>query len=232
MKSKVVLGLSGGLDSAVLLGLYLHKGNDVLCCVFDYGSTHGPHEQKAALDVAGYYSFHFPGKVDVQFIEMGAVFGMSSSALLAANEQAIPEGEYDKDNMKRTVVPGRNLIFASVMAGIAESVGARAVALGIHSGDHDLYPDCTVQFAKSLDTTVYLSSGGAVCVEAPFAYHTKGDIVHKGHNFPVPAPFHLTRSCYQDSDVACGKCGTCQERLEAFRHVGIPDPVPYNRVNG
>lgn len=225
----VVLGLSGGLDSTVLLGHFLHQGDSVLCCVFDYGSTHGPHEQKAALAVADYYSSHFPGKVDVRFIEMGSVFSMSSSALLAANGQDIPEGEYNKDNMKRTVVPGRNLIFASVMAGIAESVGARAIALGIHSGDHDLYPDCTVQFAKALDTTIYLSSGGKVSVEAPFVHLTKADIVLKGHNFKFPAPFHLTRSCYQSSDKACGKCGTCRERLHAFRSLGLHDPVPYNK---
>ena len=94
--------------------------------------------------------------------------GGFNSALMKSSEEAIPEGHYEEESMKSTVVPGRNLIFASIMAGLAESVGADYVALGVHSGDHFIYPDCRMEFIKALDNTVFLSSDKTVEIITPF----------------------------------------------------------------
>lgn len=148
-----------------------------------------------------------------------------SSNLLLACGQEIPEGPYQEESMKKTIVPGRNLIFAAIMAGLAESVGASAIALAVHSGDHAIYPDCRPEFIKALDSVIYLSSSRKVEVIAPFLNQDKADILRVGIRLQVP--YNLTRSCYKNQDTSCGKCGTCIERLEAFQKIGIQDPIKY-----
>jgi 7-cyano-7-deazaguanine synthase len=137
----------------------------------------------------------------------------------------VPKADYDPGSMNQTVVPGRNLIFASVLAALAESRGGGHVALATHSGDHYLYPDCRPAFNESLAQTVQAGSDGAVGLFAPFAALSKADIVGIGRRLKVP--FELTRSCYEDSPQSCGACGTCRERLQAFAANGIVDPIEY-----
>lgn len=219
----VVMGLSGGLDSAVLLAAFLRYGaHKVYCCTFDYGSTHGPYERAAAMALLKHYDM--PKVVHIDF-DLRTVFKGFSSALLAEQKREIPEGRYSRENIVKTKVPGRNLIFASIMAGIAESVGAQYVALGIHGGDHDLYADCTPEFAKAVDSAVYQSSNRKVEVIAPLLRLHKAEIVRVGHELDVP--FALTRSCYKPQPISCGKCATCVERRQAFDAAGIKDPIPY-----
>ena len=232
---QVVMGLSGGMDSATLLGYLLEKEMEVICCTFDYGSTHGKYEMEAAEKVINFYSMIYGsmiygGRVRRLKIDMTKIFPYFSSSLLVASGREIPEGNYDDDNMKQTVVPGRNLIFASIMAGLAESLGAQKVALGVHSGDHHIYPDCRTEFVKALDTTVYLSSDRKVEVIAPFLNLNKADILNVGYSLQIPVPYHLTRTCYKNQPVSCGKCGSCTERLEAFAKIGKKDPIPYTRA--
>jgi len=130
--------------------------------------------------------------------------------------------------MQATVVPARNLIFSSVIAGYAESVGAGAISLGVHSGDHHIYPDCRPEFVSSLNTSVLLATDKKVRVEAPFLNYTKAEIIKTGLNLKsVEVPYHLTRTCYKDQELACGKCGSCFERLEAFEELGLTDPIKY-----
>lgn len=223
--AKAVMGLSGGMDSSTLLGNLLHKGLEVHCCLFTYGSKHNAYENKAAREVRSYYEKqNFQVHLHAfDFSNLTADF--KSDLLLSGGD--IPEGHYNDANMKRTVVPGRNLIFISVMAGLAESIGAQVLALGVHAGDHHIYPDCRAEFIKAAGLTVYLSSEGQVDVIAPFLGHDKYGILKDGFSQGVPVPYGLTRTCYKDQPVACGKCGSCQERKEAFMRLGYKDPIQY-----
>ena len=127
--------------------------------------------------------------------------------------------------MSQTVVPGRNLIMSSILASIAETVGAQQIYLGVHSGDHAIYPDCRPEFVEALDKTVKTSTDGKCVVVAPYLRGDKTSIIKDGLTMGVP--YKDTRTCYKDQGIACGKCGSCQERLEAFKANGIEDPIEY-----
>lgn len=223
----VVLGLSGGMDSSTLLGYYLDRGAKVHCCAFMYGAKHNEFENAAAIAVYQYYE-KLGFNMAISIINLEQVMRNFKSALMLTGGP-IPEGHYAAESMKQTVVPGRNLIMASVMAGLAESIGAGVVALGVHSGDHHIYPDCRPEFIGALKTTVEYSSGMAVTVQAPFTHDTKESILHRGYGYAIPVPYHLTRTCYKNQMESCGKCGSCTERLEAFEALGITDPIDYAR---
>ena len=216
-----ILSLSGGLDSAVLCAALLaeHGPGSVDAVFFQYGSKHGPWEEKAAHALAAHFS------LQLTIIDLGGIFRHAQSALLASDTRAIPAQEYDAASMKQTVVPGRNLMFASVLASLAESRSIPKVALATHAGDHHLYPDCRPSFNQALDRVLEESSGGATRIATPFQHLSKSRIVALGASLGVP--FALTRSCYSPEPVSCGLCGTCRERLQAFADNGLTDPLPY-----
>jgi len=225
---KVVIGLSGGMDSATLLGHLLEQGAEVHCCTFYYGSKHGKWENRAAENIIDYYQNKRLPIFGYAF-DLQAVFAnlLSTSSLLNSGGD-IPEGHYTDITMKSTVVPGRNMIFSSIMASLAESIGAQEVALGVHAGDHHIYPDCRPEFIGALDRAVYLSSDKTVEITTPFVNFTKLDILMAGKvHYKTEVPYHLTRTCYTDHEFSCGKCGSCVERLEAFSQYGMPDPITY-----
>jgi 7-cyano-7-deazaguanine synthase len=222
---KVVIGLSGGMDSATLLGYYLSLGAEVHCCSFYYGSKHGQWEGRAANNLFEFYNQRgFP--IIRHFFDLRSVFTNFQSNLLKSGG-AIPEGHYDDESMRLTVVPGRNMIFASIMAGLAESIKADTIALGVHSGDHHIYPDCRPEFIRALMDTIEFSTDGGVRVEAPFIYEDKSTILKMGYGFEQNVPYQLTRTCYKDQEKSCGKCGSCTERIFAFNELGLQDPIPY-----
>jgi 7-cyano-7-deazaguanine synthase len=223
--NKIVIGLSGGMDSATLLGMLLNYGYEVHCCSFMYGSKHGKWELESAKKIIQYYLLD-GAPVYHHIYNLTSVFDGFESALLKTGE-AIPEGHYNDENMRKTVVPGRNLIFASIMAGLAESIGANLIELGVHAGDHHIYPDCRFEFIHFLHHTVYSSSDEKVQVRAPFIEYNKADILRRGLALPIQVPYQLTRTCYKDQELACGLCGSCRERIEAFEKNGIKDPVQY-----
>jgi len=216
--SNIVMSLSGGMDSTTMLGYYLDKGDKVLCVHFQYGSKHNEYELKAVKEVTEYYS------VPLKIINMHEAFSnMTSNLMLSGGE--IPEGHYEDITMKKTVIPGRNTIFASVLMGIAESIGADTIALGLHQGDHAIYPDCRKEYTKALDALVYLASDRKIEVEAPFLSTDKTGICTVG--LKIDVPYQLTRTCYKDQPISCGKCGACQERLIAFELNKRIDPISY-----
>ena len=217
---KALISLSGGMDSATVLAAALEQyspGN--VCCVgFTYGSKHNKYEASAAYDLAGYYG------VPYDLLDLSVAFKSFKSDLLKTGGE-IPEGHYEAESMRRTVVPGRNLIFLAVLAGYAESHDFRDVWLGVHAGDHHIYPDCRPDFIWAAASAIKFATEGKVKIQTPFIHHTKGDILRRGLSLKVP--YQLTRTCYKDQLVACGKCGSCQERLEAFRQNGVEDPLEY-----
>ena len=224
--SKMVVSLSGGIDSTVLCAMLLaeRKYRLVLPVFFRYGSKHGRWEEEAARKVAKYFS------LKLTLVDLRAAFSRTTSALLLADKRPIPKASYDKENMKHTLVPGRNLIFASFLAAIAESQQAEAIAMATHAGDHCLYPDCRPSFNAALANAIMESSDGKVRLLTPFSTMDKAAIVAQGIRLGVP--FSLTRSCYENLILSCGRCGTCRERLAAFAVNEIADPLAYPRLAG
>ena len=145
----------------------------------------------------------------------------------------VPEGHYEAESMKATVVPNRNAIFLSLAYALAVSEQCDFVATAVHSGDHHIYPDCRPQFLKSFDLMEKYATEGYSKVDlhlmTPFSKKTKSDIVTTGavHN----VPFQNTWSCYKGELLQCGKCGTCVERIEAFAVAEVPDPTVYQEAN-
>lgn len=219
MSQKAVISLSGGMDSTSLLAAGMREGREFEAVSFSYGSTHNPYENAAAAEIAAFYGIPFHP------IDLMAVMGSFRSALLASNQKKIPEGHYEEESMSMTVVPGRNMIFASILAGFAWSIKAEEVWLGVHSGDHAIYPDCRPGFVEAMSHAIQEGTGGRVVLYTPFLHLDKTKIIKQGLLHKVP--YHLTRTCYKPQLVSCGKCGACQERLEAFRNNETDDPIKY-----
>jgi len=222
MLDSMVLALSGGLDSCTLLSILIddiyYQPTNIKCVGFEYGSKHNKYELEAAKKVAKYF------EVEYTLIDLRSVGKILNSNLLLSGGE-IPEGHYDDKNMTQTVVPGRNMLFASVLAGYAESIGFNNIALGVHKGDESNYPDCRKEFIKALDSCIYLSTDKSVDVYTPLIDMDKTEIVKEG--LLLEAPYHLTRSCYKDQEISCGKCSTCVQRLEAFKNNKTKDPIKY-----
>lgn len=215
-KKDCIIVLSGGMDSVTLLHEY--KERIALAVTFDYGSNHNAREiecarrQCALLDIR---HLVIPLKFMAEYFR---------SSLLDGAE-AIPEGNYDDDNMKSTVVPFRNGIMLSVACGLAESNDLQHVLIANHGGDHTIYPDCRPGFVDAMGEAMRQGTFNGVQILAPYTLITKDDIARRGAEMGVD--YSLTYSCYKGGERHCGKCGTCMERREAFADAGIDDPTDY-----
>lgn len=215
-----LVSLSGGMDSATLLAnsINAYGKPNVEAVGFTYGSKHNSYENKAAEALALYY------EVPYRLIDLTQVMaGLKSNLLKAGGE--IPEGHYEQDNMSLTVVPGRNIIFLSVLASIAMSEKFNYVTIGVHAGDHHIYPDCRPEFIRQMGWAIFYGTDSKVQLLTPLLHFTKAGILEAGLKMMVP--YHITRTCYKDQPVACGKCGSCVERREAFSLQKATDPIPY-----
>lgn len=217
---KAVIILSGGMDSGTLLGKLIYEGNyDVYPITFNYGQRHVK-EIEAAENICKWFSLRHRH----QIIELPIKFLLSNSALTGSTE--VPEGHYAEESMKQTVVPNRNMIMLSIALGYAINIKARKLFYGAHAGDHDIYPDCRPEFVAAMQNAAELCDYHMVDIEAPFLHMDKGDIAKYG--IARGFPYQLTWTCYKGRDKACGKCGACRERLEAFEKAERKDPLRYD----
>ena len=210
MKKDSIIILSGGMDSTTLL--YDQKDRIALALTFDYGSNHNAKEipfAKWHCEQLGIEHIVIPLEFMSRYFE--------SSLLQGA--QAIPEGQYDEENMKSTVVPFRNGIMLAIAAGLAESRGLQYVMMASHGGDHAIYPDCRPEFVRAMSEATRLGTYPGIEIVAPYTNMTKVDIARKGKALGVD--YSKTWSCYKGGEEPCGKCGTCVERAEALRAAGI-----------
>lgn len=208
--------LSGGVDSTTLL--HYKKDSIALAVSFDYGSNHNKREIECAVWQCRKLGIPH---IIIPLEFMGKYF--KSSLLNGASE--IPQGNYDDENMKSTVVPFRNGIMLSIACGLAESKGLKYVMMANHGGDHAIYPDCRPEFTKAMNRAMQAGTYEGVTLVDPFTHITKGDIVTMGLNLGVD--YSHTYSCYCGEEKHCGKCGTCRERLQAFEQAGVKDPREY-----
>lgn len=211
---KVIVILSGGVDSTTLLYDVISQGYDVTALSFAYGQKHIKELEYAQKTCE---------KLNIPWIKRGMSFGCDSA--LTSSKIDIPEGHYEDENMKSTVVPYRNLSMLVEAAVIATSRGAKKIFYGAHGGDHAIYPDCRKEFVDAVREVIKLADYSEVDIQAPYLSMDKGDIVNKGKELNVD--YSLTWTCYKGLKEACGKCGSCTERIEAFEKAGIKDPIKY-----
>ena len=216
MTKDSIIIYSGGLDSTTLL--YEERERIALAVTFDYGSNHAAREIACAR--------RHCEKLGIEHLVIDLAFiGRYFCSSLTAGADAIPEGNYDDENMRSTVVPFRNGIMLSVACGLAESRGLKRVLIANHGGDHAIYPDCRPEFVEAMDSAMTAGTYEGVKLVAPYTDITKGDIVKRGMKLGID--YGTTYSCYRGGERHCGRCGTCRERKEAFAEAGIIDPTNY-----
>ncbi len=218
-ETSVVVLLSGGLDSTVLLGHMLAHGASVRGLSVMYGQRHLT-EIEAAKRVARFYD------VPHQIVDLGALAAVMRNSSQTDKSVPVPEGHYADESMKATIVPNRNMILLATAIAEAISCGFNAVAYAAHAGDHAIYPDCRPEFADAMKVAASLCHYTPIYLMRPFITMTKKAIVQRG--YAIGAPMHFTYSCYVGKpEIHCGKCGTCVERKEAFALAGVTDPTSY-----
>lgn len=239
---KAILSLSGGLDSTCLLMYLLSNDYEVKSYSFQYGQKHQVELEKVKRNVEFLQGKGF--KLSHQIIDLRDCFSDSNSSLHVGGAP-IPEGHYAEENMKSTVIENRNVIFSAIIYGKALSWANKGesnvdIFLGLHSGDHSIYPDCCEESRIACEHAFKVSNWGGerVGYEAPFNHMDKGGVLAEGLRAMTILGFNdreinfvlsNTHTCYNpDSEGrSCGKCGSCTERLEAFQANGIIDPVTY-----
>ena len=268
---QAVLSLSGGMDSSSLLLHLLANGYEVTALGFDYGQKHKV-ELERATSLVEYlnatrltHTDHAPGgfteaypAVKYQIIKLDGLSKLLNSALVEGGDD-VPEGHYEQDNMKDTVVPNRNKIFSSIIQAVALSVATSgeeardvAIAMGIHAGDHAIYPDCRQEF-RDVDMEAFRVgnwNNELVSVYTPYLEVNKFDILEDGQKscdilgVEFNEVYKRTNTSYKpiliNMDGGMGydewfsdyKSAASVERIEAFIKLGRPDPVAYADETG
>jgi 7-cyano-7-deazaguanine synthase len=259
MNKQAVLSLSGGMDSSTLLLHLLAKGYEVTCLSFDYGQKHNV-ELERAKELVKYLNAHsryedeqyFP-KIKYQTITLKGLDKLLNSALVKGGND-VPEGHYAEENMKATVVPNRNKIFSSIIQSVALSIANEKnteveIAMGIHAGDHAIYPDCRQEFRDidydafcagnwdadrvryftpylHLDKAGILEDGEKCCTYL----HLNFDKVYAKTNTSYKPMIHIVFDSYGNPSeewFSDYKSASSVERVEAFIKLGRKDPVNY-----
>lgn len=248
----LVVSLSGGMDSSTLFLRALSEvkktGGTVTALSFYYGQKHHVELQRAQNLVSYVQNHGFPD-VKYEVIKLEGLPELLNSALVQGGDE-VPEGHYAHDNMKATVVPNRNKIFASITQAVALSVADRteentAIALGIHAGDHAIYPDCRQEFRDADDAAFRIGNWGSERVNyfTPYLHGDKYDILQDGEKLceelglDFDTVYASTNTSYKPmmhdgvwySDY---KSASSVERIEAFIELGRPDPVAYADESG
>ena len=238
-KKQAVLSLSGGMDSSTVLLHLLAEGYEVTALSFDYGQKHNVELERAAelieyLDKNGH-------SVKYQRITLQGLVSLLNSNLVKGGDE-VPEGHYEEENMKDTVVPNRNKMFSSIIQAAALSIANAKncdvkIAMGIHAGDHAIYPDCRQEF-RDADYKAFTEGNwdaDKVTYYTPFLNGDKFDILVEGqsacHKLDIDFDevYKRTNTSYKPTAEGLSdyKSASSVERIEAFLKLGRKDPVAY-----
>jgi len=224
--SRVVILLSGGLDSATAAAIAKSKGYELFALTIDYGQRHKI-EIESAKKIAQHLGVakHIVMPIDLRR------FGGSS----LTSESDVPKDvplEQIGQSIPNTYVPARNTVFLALALAFAESVGAEKIYIGVSGIDYSGYPDCRPEFLQAFNTLANLATKSGIessvfSIEAPLLSFTKRETILCGLEHGVD--YSLTFTCYDPSPMgkSCGRCEACQLRLHAFREAGVPDPLEY-----
>ena len=256
MKKHCVVSLSGGMDSSTLLLRALSEYDSVTALSFDYGQKHRI-ELERATDLVKYINSHcttdtdsktvdYPYFVNYQVIKLDGLPSLLNSSLVEGGTE-VPEGHYEQSNQKETVVPNRNKIFASIAQAVALSIATRDkepcdIALGVHSGDHLLYPDCRKEFRDADEEAFRLGNWDSELVNyyTPYLEGDKFTILQDGESLckklglEFDEVYKRTNTSYKPypSGNSDYKSASSIERILAFIQLGRPDPIQYEDEGG
>lgn len=218
---KAVCLLSGGMDSSTLAYLAKSEGYDICALHLNYGQRTQGKELACARKIASLL-----GAVDFIAIDVGyfSQFGTSS---LTDTRMNVEEFDPARAHMPNTYVPFRNANLLSIATSCAEARGADTIYIGVQSLDYSGYPDCRPQFIEAFQRVIDLGTKDTthIILKTPFIHMTKTDILRVGMKLGVP--YEYTWSCYRNEQKACGTCGSCHFRQEAFAAIGMKDPIEY-----
>ena len=236
---RAVMALSGGMDSTALLCRLLADGYEVSCISYDYGQKHVVELERAKANIA--YLSANGISVKHRIVDLSGVMGIFHSAL-TNDEIDVPEGHYEEEQMKSTVVPNRNAIFSSILYGYALSIATKEntdviIALGVHSGDHAIYPDCRPEFYDSLGKSFALGNWDSerITFHLPYIDGDKEtiliDALESCNKLEIDFDtiFRNTNTSYNPDSKgrSSGTSGADVERILAFHAIGREDPVEY-----
>ena len=215
---KILFILSGGLDSTTALYELRQEHEVVEALTFDYGQRH-------RREIASAQRICEILELPHRTIDISNLNELLQGSSLTSPQIATPHGHYREETMKQTFVPNRNAIMINIAAGYAISRKIYGLGLGVHAGDHYIYPDTRPEFIASQEQTLSLANECEFKLIAPFLHAHKSDIVARGHALGVP--FEHTWTCYEGGKKPCGQCGSCTSRLEAFAKNNLTDPLVY-----
>jgi 7-cyano-7-deazaguanine synthase len=221
---KAVCLISGGMDSATAAYLAKEQGYEIIGLHISYGQKTENKEIQCAGTLARLMEA-------VEFLEVGIGYlRMLGGSSLTDRRREV--GEYDpiREALPDTYVPFRNANLLSIATSTAEARGAEAIFIGAQAHDYSGYPDCRPEFLDAFQEVITKGTRDTtyITLHAPFVHLTKTDILRQGIQLGVP--YEYTWSCYRSEGPACGRCGSCHFRIEAFRELGMPDPILYEEL--
>jgi 7-cyano-7-deazaguanine synthase len=228
---KAVVLLSGGMDSCVSTAIARerHGARNLALLHASYGQRTQQRERRAFDDIA-----NFCGVGTRLVVQLDHFRAIGGSALTDKNI-SVPENDLGAPGQQGsaipvTYVPFRNAHFLSVAVSWAEAIGAGAIYIGAVAEDSSGYPDCRPEYYRVFQELIRVGTRPETRIEmvTPVITLKKSEIIRRG--IELDAPLHLTWSCYQSEDMACGACDSCLLRLRAFAEAGVPDPIPYRRI--
>jgi 7-cyano-7-deazaguanine synthase len=227
---KAVVLLSGGMDSCVSAAIARerHGAGNIALLHAGYGQRTQRRERRAFEDIAEFYGVR--ERLVVQLDHFRSIGGSAlTDTKIAVPENELGAKEPHSNSIPVTYVPFRNAHFLSVAVSWGETIGAGAIYIGAVAEDSSGYPDCRPEYYRVFQELIRVGTRPETQIEmvTPVITLKKSEIIRKG--IELGAPLHLTWSCYQNEEAACGACDSCLLRLRAFAEVGVPDPIPYRQ---